>query len=126
MATIRHRVFVYGTLKKGGALHQHLGYAEFLGLDKLNGYMMFNTGWFPTVVKTHDQTKAIHGEVYLVDDLNFNRLDTVEGNLFKKERCKTSYGTAFIYIHNDNYPSPFTNTNFARIEDGFFYVGNND
>lgn len=126
MATIQHRIFVYGTLKKDGALHGHLGYAEFLGLDKLNGYIMFNTGWFPTVIKTHDQTKAIHGEVYLIDDHNFNRLDAVEGPLFTEELCETSYGKAAIYIHNDKYPSPFTNTKFTKIEDGFFYVGNND
>jgi gamma-glutamylcyclotransferase (GGCT)/AIG2-like uncharacterized protein YtfP len=114
----KKRIFVYGTLKKGGALHWHLGDADYLGVDKLNGFIMFRTGWFPTVQKTDDLTKSIHGEVYMIDKRNYDNLDMVEGSLFKKELCDTIYGKASIYIN-----SPFVKIrDWSAIPNGFFEV----
>lgn len=94
-------IFVYGTLKKGGALHSHLSGATHIG-DYVTPaeYTMYDLWHYPGV--THKGTTAIHGEVYEVD--NFDYLDVVEGypNLFTREEIKTPYGDAQIYLYNVN------------------------
>ena len=84
------KVFVYGTLKKGGRLNGHLDNSKFIEEKTLTGFKMYNVGWFPGIIVTNNNEDVIHGEVYEVSPDTLNRLDMVEGvpHLYKR--------------HNDN------------------------
>jgi gamma-glutamylcyclotransferase (GGCT)/AIG2-like uncharacterized protein YtfP len=58
-----HKVFVYGSLKKGFGNHSLLTDSHYLGP-------------YPGVVSGEG---IIHGELYEVDDTTFSRLDRLEG-----------------------------------------------
>jgi gamma-glutamylcyclotransferase (GGCT)/AIG2-like uncharacterized protein YtfP len=80
------RVFVYGTLKKGFALHGHLQKkdVEFLGEAVLEGADLVSVGWYPGVVPGDGQ---VYGELYGVSENTLRTLDMAEGSpfLFKRE-----------------------------------------
>lgn len=72
-------VFVYGSLKRGYALHHLLESQNFLG-DAVTEprYRLFDLGQYPGLVEWPDGL-AIRGEVYQVDRECLSRLDAVEG-----------------------------------------------
>ena len=74
-----HRIFVYGTLKKNFHNHSLLKDSEFLGpaKTKLEEYTMVSLGEFPGIVLSG--STSISGEVYLIDDTVFKKLDYLEG-----------------------------------------------
>ena len=43
------RVFVYGTLMKGESNHHFLENSKCLGASSVEGYEMYNVGWFPAI-----------------------------------------------------------------------------
>ena len=95
------KVVVYGTLKKGGGLDQHLREATFLGnFTTKPEFTMVNLGWYPGVI--HSGTTPIVGEVYEISDETFKMLDRVEGypTLYTREEIETPYGVAWMYIYN--------------------------
>ena len=108
------KVFVYGTLKKGGALHGHLENAKFVKEEELSGFEMFNVGWFPAIVKTDNKDSKVKGEVYEVDDNLMSTLDMVEGypDLYQKE--ETEHG--FVYFMQ----------NVEKVKELYPRVKNND
>ena len=78
-----HRVFVYGTLKRG--LHNHVllerARASFVGsarTTRTSFAMLLADAGYPYVVKTTTNARAIDGEVYAVDDDTLERLDALE------------------------------------------------
>jgi gamma-glutamylcyclotransferase (GGCT)/AIG2-like uncharacterized protein YtfP len=95
------KVFVYGTLREGGALHGNL--AEFVSTkqdDKVIGKLSHVQGaWFP--VFTHDGETEVIGEVYTVPKEVINMLDMVEGvpYLYDRETITTLSGDdVYIYV----------------------------
>lgn len=91
------RLFVYGTLKKGFALHQHLvnHKAKFLGAARLQKAQLINLGWFPGVI---DGDAEVQGELYEVSADNMKTLDIIEGNptVFKRETRTVHMGDVGI------------------------------
>lgn len=78
-------VFVYGTLKQGGALHGHMIASKFLGeATTPPKYGLINTGWFPGLVEGNH---PVSGELYKVDETTLAHLDAVEGvpHLFSRD-----------------------------------------
>lgn len=77
------KLFVYGTLKKGGYNHHLLKDAKFLGEATIFG-KLYSMGSFPAMKEDGEQTSAVHGEVYEVD--GFTKLDRLEGHphLYKR------------------------------------------
>lgn len=72
-------VFVYGTLKRGGALHRHLADQRFLGVaGTATDCRLYQLGWYPGLVEDHDGSE-IEGELWDVDDATLAILDEVEG-----------------------------------------------
>jgi gamma-glutamylcyclotransferase (GGCT)/AIG2-like uncharacterized protein YtfP len=75
-----HRVFVYGTLKKGHGSHNCLETSHYLGpaitVDK---YVML-TGGFPVLLDVHDhvESRPVKGEVYEIDNATLKSLDDLE------------------------------------------------
>ena len=74
-------VFVYGTLQRGRALHEHLIGQEFVGnAQTQQDYRLYRVDWYPGLVETptFGQGLAIHGEVWDVDEEAMRLLDEVE------------------------------------------------
>ena len=72
------RVFVYGSLRKGGYNSFLLRNSEFIKKVKTKEPMsLWDLGAFPAV--TFDPTVQITGEVYEVDKETLHRLDALEG-----------------------------------------------
>lgn len=75
-----HKLFVYGTLKKGFSNNHHLETSKFHGknvtADKT--FSMRSLGFFPAVF--HGGEHAISGELFEVDDETLERIDRLEGN----------------------------------------------
>jgi gamma-glutamylcyclotransferase (GGCT)/AIG2-like uncharacterized protein YtfP len=74
----KHRVFVYGTLKRGIHNHRLLEKSQFIGeAFTVEKFRMYNVG-FP-VLRPADDGKSVFGEVYDVDDDTLANLDRLEG-----------------------------------------------
>ncbi len=97
-----NRVFVYGTLKSGGAirgLNQFGDGAIIVGKAQTvyPDYDMIDLGAFPGVIK--GGTYKIEGEVWEVSDEVMEQLDAIEGypDFYDREQTLTTHGKAFMY-----------------------------
>lgn len=79
MSYKKHRVFVYGTLKRGIHNHRLLETSEYIGEGfTVEKFRMYTTG-FPVLFESdHPDAKSVFGEVYDVDDDTLKRLDQLE------------------------------------------------
>jgi gamma-glutamylcyclotransferase (GGCT)/AIG2-like uncharacterized protein YtfP len=60
----QYPVFVYGTLMPEGTLHSAIEGAVYQArAAKLAGYQMYDTGWFPTIVKDETAPNPVQGWV---------------------------------------------------------------
>ena len=119
------KLFVYGTLKRGGVLHQHLNGCEYYGVDKISGFSMYQLGWFPAVKNTEDENETIYGEVYEIDKKVLKQIDRIEGKgvLYERNKCKTRHGDCFIYVYKNEEKSLKT-WNYPKVPHGFFEIPN--
>ena len=74
---MKHKVFVYGSLRKGLGNHGHLAGSHFLGDAALKNHDMHDYGYFPAIVQG---SGTVQGEVYEVGDRTLHRLDLLEGH----------------------------------------------
>lgn len=79
-----HRVFVYGSLKRGRYNNDLLREGRFIGerITHDETWIMRSLGGFPGVVKEYHGalSASICGELYEVDDITLARLDRLESN----------------------------------------------
>lgn len=97
---MKTRVFVYGTLRRGGNNHGLLARARCLGEHVTEaGYRMLDIGPYPGVVTGGDV--AIRGEVYEVTPAQFRELDALEDypRSYTRERIDTPWGAAWMYLY---------------------------
>ena len=74
------RIFVYGTLKRGGSNHALLTSQQFLGAARTSpGYTLYLPGDYPGMVRAANDQAGVTGEVWLVDDACLQQLDELEG-----------------------------------------------
>lgn len=110
MQTKKHKVFVYGTLKRGFHNHRLLDVegAEFLSQAQTDDPFRLVVRSLPYVLHgvDHQTGKQIKGELYIVDDETFRRLDRLEGHPRFYERKKVCITTdegaqhnAWVYFH---------------------------
>lgn len=72
------RVFVYGTLKRGGENHDWIAMQRFIAAARtLPLYRLFDLGGYPGMVHAAEGL-AIHGEVWEVDAAGLTQLDMLE------------------------------------------------
>ncbi len=93
------RVFVYGTLKRGGSNHRLLARADFLGTCVTSArFSLYDLGEYPAAVPGGHT--AIHGEVYRLRFPELRRLDALEDypRLYTRRLIGTPYGPAWIYL----------------------------
>jgi gamma-glutamylcyclotransferase (GGCT)/AIG2-like uncharacterized protein YtfP len=90
-------VAVYGTLRQGFINNDILENSEYLGEDILDGFLMFDLGYFPGVIRYGDDSIVV--EIYDVDKNTLSDLDFLEGKdrMYNRELVDTSYGPSYIY-----------------------------
>lgn len=72
------RVFVYGTLKRGGDNHGWIEKQQFIAEARAKPvYRMFDLGGYPGMIRAKEGI-AIEGEVWDVDDAGLAQLDVLE------------------------------------------------
>lgn len=98
------RVFVYGTLRRGGANAHVLGPSPFVGRASVSGLACFDLGPYPACIRA-EQTSRVFGEVFTVDARTLRDLDRLEGtpNLYRRETCSAVLESgetvpAFVYV----------------------------
>ena len=97
---MKHRVFVYGTLRRGEVHERMLCRAEYLGVHKTEPrFTMFDLGRFPAAVA--GGSTAIVGEVFAVDRATLLRLDQFEHcpHTYLRTQIETPFGSAWIYLY---------------------------
>jgi gamma-glutamylaminecyclotransferase len=74
-----HRIFVYGSLRRGLHNHRLLSGAHFDGeAFTSRGFRLYDLGSFPGMVA--EGTDRVHGEVFLVDMATLEALDRLESH----------------------------------------------
>ena len=95
MTSARERVFVYGTLRRGGSNHFRMAEADFISAATLRG-RLYRIDWYPGVVldATGDE---IQGEIYDVSPEQLDELDEFEGMEYRRIRAvvKTPNGETY-------------------------------
>jgi len=72
------RVFVYGTLKRGGENHGWIAQQQFVAEARTAPlYRLYDLGGYPGMVRASDGV-CIEGEVWSVDEAGLARLDVLE------------------------------------------------
>jgi gamma-glutamylaminecyclotransferase len=80
-STGKFRLFVYGTLKRGGCRHAPLASQRYLGEARTTAsYALHDLGDYPGLVASPQDGDVIHGEVYEVDCALVGWLDAMEGS----------------------------------------------
>lgn len=109
----KHLVFVYGTLRRGGAGAMSIRFpdAKFIAEAKVNG-SLYDLGAYPGLLLNESNSLVI-GEVYEVDDGILNRLDDFEASSnYWRKQVEISLGThrrmCWTYEPNPEFYSPRT------------------
>ena len=91
------KVFVYGTLMTGESNHLYLENSKCLGIAAIEGYEMYNVGWFPAIVPGKS---TIPGELYEVPKCDMSNIDMLEGegSLYIR-KCKETTDKSLTYIY---------------------------
>jgi gamma-glutamylcyclotransferase (GGCT)/AIG2-like uncharacterized protein YtfP len=80
------RLFVYGSLKRGGRHHEQLAGARFLGLAETEpGYRLEPLGEYLALVRVAGPSPvdgSVAGELFEVDESRLVALDTFEGDAY--------------------------------------------
>jgi gamma-glutamylaminecyclotransferase len=83
------RLFLYGTLRRGGSAHHRLAGQRFLGEARTaGGYGLFRLSGYPGLVPVPEHVEGVVGEVWEVDAAALARLDAYEGvseGLYRRE-----------------------------------------
>ena len=74
------RVFVYGTLKRGGSNHHHLAGQQFVATARTPpAFRLYLLDGYPGLVASPENGRSIEGEIWEVDPAGLARLDELEG-----------------------------------------------
>ena len=104
----QRQVFVYGTLMDSEANHGYLENSQCLGKGTVDGYDMYNVGWYPAIVPGNS---LIVGELYEVPLKDMPAIDSLEGegSLYVKKCERVTVNgkktLAFVYVFLDDVSS---------------------
>jgi gamma-glutamylcyclotransferase (GGCT)/AIG2-like uncharacterized protein YtfP len=71
------RVFVYGTLQRGGFFHAVLARSSFVGVAWTQPrYRLVDLGWYPGLLE--GGSTAVRGEVWAVEPHTLDKMDAIE------------------------------------------------
>lgn len=94
-----YKIYVYGTLRKGGELSHYLRGNEKLQTIKLPGFKMYSLGLFPAVTTSDNIEDTITVEEYIIDEYLLKILDRVEGHPGFYERIFLNDHYIYLYPH---------------------------
>ena len=105
-----HRVFVYGSLKKGYCNSSLLRNDRYIAdrLTEDDTYVMRSLGSFPGVHRSYNgmQCRPVSGELYEVSDYTLYRLDILEsnGHFYNREliKLREEEEPAWMYLLNSD------------------------
>ena len=91
------KIFAYGTLKKGGILHQHMEGAIFVRKKKLHGYVLYLAPdeTYPLLYYTGKQKDVVLGELWKIDKKIRKKLDEHEQGYILKKLLKSPVMTYY-------------------------------
>ena len=99
-ASHKHRLFVYGTLKRGQVRAEVLRHQTLLGpAVTIAQYRLYDCGSYPALVE-HAEGLSIRGELWEVDAACLERIDEIEGvaeNLYQRQRVKLAEPFAELF-----------------------------
>lgn len=96
------RVFVYGTLMRGGRYHALMAGAELVGeAFSAPGYRLYDLGPYPAM--REEGEGEVIGEIYDVDDATLAELDRLEGHpdYYRRARVRLADGsevTSYLFV----------------------------
>jgi gamma-glutamylcyclotransferase (GGCT)/AIG2-like uncharacterized protein YtfP len=98
------KIFVYGTLKKGGILHKHMEGARFIKDKKIKGYVLYLAPdeKYPLIYATGDHNDVVVGELWKINKQIKHVLDGYEGSYMMKKLLRLpimTYYPAFDITH---------------------------
>ncbi|MCM3901441.1 MAG: gamma-glutamylcyclotransferase [Pyrinomonadaceae bacterium] len=109
----KHLVFVYGTLRRGGARSMSIRFPDsrFIADAKVSG-SLYDLGAYPGLLLNESNSSVI-GEVYEVDDEILNELDDFEASSnYLRKQVEISLGNqrrmCWVYEPNPEFYSPRT------------------
>lgn len=110
-----HKVFVYGTLRKGECNHNYIQESTFLGdaVSKDAVFFLSGQGAVPCLMEGIAGNK-IKGELYSIDDETLDCIDRLEGhpNVYRRFRkvfeCDDEEHIAWVYLNRPQ-KTDFTN-----------------
>ncbi len=74
------RLFVYGTLKRGGSNHARLAGQKFLAeAHTMPGYTLYSLGDYPGMIFQPTDRQGVSGEIWEIDAATLAELDEFEG-----------------------------------------------
>jgi len=77
---MKHNIFVYGTLKRGGSNHRRMAGQQFVAAAHTKPiYRIYAIGDYPAMVDAPQDGCSIEGEIWAVDNECLARLDRLEG-----------------------------------------------
>ncbi|KLN98089.1 gamma-glutamylcyclotransferase family protein [Moellerella wisconsensis] len=92
------RIIVYGSLRQDQGNHHWMTYAQLLGKHRLQGYDIYDLGYYPAVVCGEGSVEC---EVYRITPSILTELDELKKNSqdYERELIQTPYGSAWIYLY---------------------------
>lgn len=109
----KHLVFVYGTLRRGGAGAMSVRFpdSKFIAEAEVSG-RLYDLGAYPGLLLGESDSSVV-GEVYEVDDETLNRLDEFEASShYRRKQVEISLGTSkkmcWTYEPDPEFYSPRT------------------
>lgn len=94
----KHLVFVYGTLRRGGAGAMSIRFpnSKFIADATVRG-SLYDLGAYPGLL-LNEANSSVIGEVYEVDDETLKRLDEFEASSnYRRKQVEISLGTCWTY-----------------------------
>ncbi|HVY32716.1 MAG TPA: gamma-glutamylcyclotransferase family protein [Polyangiaceae bacterium] len=105
MAAPPVRLFVYGSLKRGGRHHAELQNSRFLGeATTAPGHAVIQLGDYPALIQADDG--VVTGELFEVPESLLPALDELEGDAYVRQNLAvrvagaTDLALALAYFHN--------------------------
>jgi len=75
---MKQKIFVYGTLRKGGAANHLMEESSWLGSANLSG-QLFKIDWYPGAIYKPGSNQFVVGDIYEVSAKTLSQLDHYEG-----------------------------------------------
>jgi len=105
------KLFVYGTLRKGGHFARALPEGRKIRLCEVTGLRIYNLGQYPAIIATGDPKDKAMGEVQDYKGVltkkeekellkKLDAIENVASGLYERRTISTPYGKAIIYVAN--------------------------